>query len=425
MSEKGDLRVNLSGNQSGFQAMLSNAKQTATKFSHEVGQSWSSGLVRSGIGGLIGMFGFEALKSSFESFISRATEIKHLSEQLEMSAESTQKWAKAAEAVGVEFGTIQQVLEAIQQKRIDALTDPKAASLFEQLGIPRKDILTEGKDIRQAVMLAGLQSEEKRNIVGEIVGRRGLKSLPAATVFDQATAQFGPEALKAAEEAHSAGKRISAFFGRAVGDAASAFAYLKDLMTDNPQGRKSQWFPKGELRGTQRERMAAGAYGADIGAIVETVKDPLQSLKRDLEIERQNSIDAAQESQRAQERRLLAPGQSRISLMQELLRTRRKIEDEEMRKAPDTLKTDEEKRDWEAKHEERLAGLRGKLAGYQYDLRERPIMMGADALAKSGLFGASSLNTINGTVDIGKQQLYELREIKHAVRAGKKDPAKL
>src|ERR1041385_2658741 len=104
-----DLRVNITGNQSGFQATLQQATQSAKNFSNnlnrEVGKSWVDAFSFKNLArGAAGFFGFEAIKNSLESLIQKGSELRQIAEQFDISTDSVQRWEKATGKAGVTFG---------------------------------------------------------------------------------------------------------------------------------------------------------------------------------------------------------------------------------------------------------------------------------------------------------------------------------
>src|SRR6185437_8922867 len=130
------LEVKVDGNATGFKHTMDTVRTQAKGAMEEISHSWGKGV----LGGILGAFSFEAVKGVVESFISSAKEIKDISEQLDMSTDATQKWAKAADDVGQSLQAVYSVLSAIQSKRQEALRDPKAADLFSAMGIDRNAV---------------------------------------------------------------------------------------------------------------------------------------------------------------------------------------------------------------------------------------------------------------------------------------------
>ena len=390
MSEKGHLEVTLDGNQTGFQQMLNSARVEAKKFQSD----WSTVSIGKGIlQGIGGYMGFEAIKNSFEGFLQRAAGIKELAEQLDMSAEATQKWSKAVDRLGLSFGAMQNVLTTIQQKRLEAAKDPAAAGLFSGLGISRADVLdTRGlnaSDFAQRV----LQSSN-RGALGQLIGNRGLKYSGAAGLFDQMTPDMNQAALATATMAEVGKKQALGLMDRMYSHLLRISPLVNSLMLLGGRGGKP-----GNTAGSS----IASTSNASI-------YDPLQTAVANEREKNAEKIADAQEREHEAERRNMPIAERRLSVEKEIAVVKAKIKSLDFT-APET----EEQRT--ARLVE-LAGYRGKLAGLTGELREHPLNFAADNLAKVGLYGASSVS-FNPVLGVAQQQLTVLHAIAHNTQAGK------
>jgi len=215
------LRVDLSGNSSGFTQMLNQArtqtKAFANSVTHEVGSSWGN-LGKSFAGFVAGMASFEGVKRGIEWFVETGKEIKETAEQVDMSTDSWQKWTSAVSKAGLSLGGFQRVVESLRQKRTEALTDPKARAQLTRLGFSDKDI-TGNMDMSEFTKRA-LQNANggdlQRKYLGDIIGSRGLKYSTATKYYDKAQPMFNEGDLKQAEELAAEFKKLGKASGQAT-----------------------------------------------------------------------------------------------------------------------------------------------------------------------------------------------------------------
>lgn len=158
------------------------------------------------------------MQSALESFIDKAKGIKEMADQLDMTTDATQKWAKSADEAHQSLEAVYNVLSAIQSKRQEALRDPKAADLFSGLGISREQVLHENNsDFARDVLKAGDNGNDSRALLEQIVGRRGLKVSSVASGYDAAKPDFGNDEFQAADAADKGLKRAGSAVGRVFG----------------------------------------------------------------------------------------------------------------------------------------------------------------------------------------------------------------
>lgn len=414
-----DLRVNITGNQSGFQQVLASVRAEGKKLSEE----WSGASIgKRFVQGASVYLGFEAIKSSFESFLQRASGLRELSEQLEMSADATQKWEKAVDRLGLSFTQLQTVLNAIQSKRIEALTDLKAADTFNRLGIARQDVLNlqgvDASEFARRVMLAGQGGGMNRKIVGELIGRRGLKYLATAGLQPDMSADFDKQALDAAHGAEIAQKRAGYFVGRIWGAIVSNWV---DLFTgsDDPapawqriaKRNLSVFGIGGPHSGAGLSPMGASAVGTTGGA----VHDPLSSVRAEKYMELQDRIDAAREGEVESERALMTIGERRKSIQKEMLDIANKMKQVAQRPVPENLLSDIERAEFETKRKEELSRLGAKRNSLRLGLREHPLFGGhsGNSQISAGLFPTASAAAFFGSGAEGAAKEGTLQRCEH------------
>jgi len=431
----GDLRVNMTGNQSGFQQMLNTARQEVKKFGNDVSDVSIGKRLIQGAGLYLG---FDALKGMLDSFISKASGLRELSEQMGIGADETQRWQKAADHLGLSAQGMITVLNGVRDAAVAALTDPKKAELFNRLGIPREDVTAaaHGRNLSEftrSVLSAGGKDEESRSNLRDIAGARAEKYIPVGDEFKKVTADLDKAALDLAHSAEllekAAGNSVGSIFSKAIvglgslvpgSDANNKLSYALSLRWnalksgDFKRAFQMHWDAVSDWEG------GAGHFGGPKGT---SEIDPMPSLIAQKDAERRDRTDEAQRSERDHERELMTIGDRRNSIAQERLRIAQKIKEVEARTPPLTMKSEEEKKDFEAKKLEEIARLRGEDAGYALQLRQKPEQFGVDSLSKSGLYSGAAL-AFNSDLGIGQKQLQVQQRMEHHlfIIANRPDP---
>jgi len=412
MSSRGDLTVHLKGDQSGFQATLNAARHEAKKLGEEwSAQSLGTRLIQGGAAFL----GFEAIKSSFESFLNRAAGLRELSEQLEMSVEATQKWTQATDDANLSLGKMQGILTAIQQKRMEAISNPDTADLFDKLGIPRQAVLDRegvgGDMFARMVLGAGRESDEKMQALIDLAGPGAKKYSAISGSVGDKKPYITEEAAEMAHHAHLLEQQFSGHYDNFWSKFITGLKQLRDgLNSETGQGwwHGSNYQPPVK---TKSPILGGQMYDHPIGPTKPgDLSDPLVKARADRLATIQDRVDNAQESQRKAERGLMSIDQRRLDVMREILRIRRRIEDVEGREMPENLSPIKQA-EWKAHQQEELAALRGRSAEYRHELMERPLSFQADNLSQVGLYSQSTVE-YNPLVNIQQQQLAQL----HAIR---------
>ncbi len=439
MSEAGSLRVDVEGNASGFAQTMNTVKQHARQAAGEINtglsKSWG-GIGKGIVGGIVGALSFQAVKGSFDAFLNKAKYIKDLSEQMEMGAESTQKWERAADALGLSFGGMQSVLTAIAQKRQEALSDPKAAGLFERLGIARDAVRnTAGVDeseFAKMVLNAGRQGDDSRAALGEIVGRRGLKYAAAAGEYDQAEAPISDADIRMADSYDRTQKRVQTTAQRFWSKLLASIGGVGDEVERLESKPRSGGFSlKAGLQGVMglfSGRTELGGGGAALPLTRTTPRKKGESaLGPDLAKEaedrkRQELADQVAESEQRIEqakRAHMNEKAKRVSQEKELAALDARIQKSKSEAAPGDLKG-MALEEWKAKQTVRTNALiaeREGLAGQMKDgLRQKLLSLPVDALTKSGLVTPGGANFAN-SAGTEKAQLDVLRSIDRKIAA--------
>jgi hypothetical protein len=416
MSERGHLQVDIGGNASGFRQALSGIRQQARQFSKEVGAGFE-GAGKGFWGGVVGALSIEGMRAvsgkimaSFSNFVSKASGISDLAEQMNMGTDETQKWAKAVDDLNLSFGGLQAVLATIEQTRTEALLDRKVRDKYDALGVSVMGQRETGNsDFAKLVFDAGAKDDAGRAAFIDLLGKRAGKFIPVGNAYAKAKAPISEEAIDAGKEAQRAERELSAIrttlWGRLV---------TMVVKTAKTAGEAS--VPGARREASIRRAVADLAFDpyatkpAKAGGLVE---DPLETaeLSADVAKEADGKAKREQAEDRLREIQLKNMGASarRASLQTELATVDSKIKN----LAPflDILGESDKTR---------LAGYRIQqetLTGELRDTEEKhtkPPMIGSDALAKSGLFSASALNIV-GEGGRPDAQLVELKGIRRAI----------
>lgn len=291
------LEVKVDGNSSGFKHTMDSIRTQSKAAVDEISHSWTRGITSA----VTGLFAIDTVKSAVQSFISSANQIKDMADSLDMSTDATQKWAKAADEVGQNLQSVYGVMSAIQSMRQQALRDPKAADLFNVLGISRDEVLNEdNSEFAKRVLTAGGASADNRKILEQIIGRRGLRMIPAASRFSGETPDYAQSELKAAKEADKAQTRAYNFVGRIVGFFFTGIARSIDVFrgkaTDTSDFFKpapDSWYARhhpgvmAQLNGTAQPPKQPG------GDLVDPKRDPILAIITRLGSEIKTDADIA------------------------------------------------------------------------------------------------------------------------------------
>jgi hypothetical protein len=415
MSERGHLQVEIGGNASGFRQALNGIRQQARQFSKEVGAGFE-GAGKGFFGGIIGALSIEGMRSistkvmaSFGSFVGKASGIQELSEQLAMGTDETQKWQKAVDELGLSFGGLQAVLAAISQTRTEALTDRKVRDKYDALGVSVMGQRETGNsDFAKLVFDAGAKDAAGRAAFVDLLGKRAEKLIPVGREYTKAKPAFSEEAIGAGKEAERAERELSNFWSKLWGRLVTIV-----VKTSKTAGEAS--VPGARREASIRRATADLAFDpyatkpARAGGLVE---DPLETaeLAADVKGETEGKAKRLEAEDRLKDiqRKNMSRGDRRASLQADLANVDSKIAN----LAPflDILNEADKTR---------MAGYRTQhevLTGELREGQQKPIQLGADGLAKSGLFSGSALNFGMGD-GTQRAQLDVLRSIDRHVAA--------
>ena len=252
------LRVDLQGNGTGFSQMLASAKTQAKGFSNSVeGQinaSWR-GIGKTIAGSFAGMLSAQSVMSGVRWFINTGKEIKDMAEQVNMSTDAWQKWSDAADRAGLSAGTIQNVLNKLQDTMNSAKTDLTARGQMSRLGFSDKEIMTgvAPDELGRRSLENAYKGDKQRGYLADVIGVRSLKSASVLSQLPNAQAQFSTEDIAEADEA-----------SKALQDLAKAASLAGIAIIENLSGKSGGTF---------------SAYKAVGGELMKRLVDPSRWFK--------------------------------------------------------------------------------------------------------------------------------------------------
>lgn len=435
------LEVKVEGNATGFKHTMDTVRTQAKGAADAISHSWSHGVLESFGAGIAGVLSFEGVKSSLEHFLARASSLRDISEQLEITTDQTQKWEKAVKQLGLSFGQFQSVFFAIQGKRQEALRDPKAADLFSVLGITREQVLHEdNSDFAARVLLAGGSGDDNRAILEQIVGRRGLKYAPAAKDYGKQTPDISPDSMRQAKETEDFKEKVENEADHMWSDVFGLlqFGYRlfkwsrKDWQKDAMlHGEKLGKFADPELLREQAEKdanakAATEAAKADINKSALEPEDPLEGIKNQQLAEYQLRKEEAELALHESQRRTITIAARKKSIKADLAVMNKEITEREQAQKEGRVfgMTKEQQKNLLPTEIQKLMqtdeisllGLRARASGFTSELREnKGFHFDADSLARVGLFSSSTLS-INPMLQLSQKQLQATYAVERAIR---------
>ena len=423
------LRVDMTGNSTGFQQMLNTAKSQAKAFSnsvsHDIGSSWG-GIGKNFAAGLAGMFTVQGLKSGLDWFINTGKEIKEQSEQVDMSTDSWQKWSKAIDDSHLSISGFMRIVETLRQKRTEALTDPKVRGKFTRVGLSDADITgdMDMSEFTKRVLAAANRGDQQRSYVADLIGNRGLKYGSASILEKQEKAKpkFSTEDIKNADEADSMMKKVYGAIGRAIIGAVEtlrngyriAFWSKKDWHMDalNRGMELGKYADPEVLKEQARRKAEAAAKAAAKAAANQPYKEKnVEKDPMDAKLAQQREEIALHEQERQQrlldsQRGLMTIGDRRASIMGEMPKLAAQIAERNAKMKGEAFLTDAQKKELEGvtgkarqfeinalrtKFQDQTDNLRVRYNKDTSDLKEKPINYNVDSMAKTGLYSASNV----------------------------------
>lgn len=408
----------MTGNRSGFQAMLQQARAEAKKFAGDLGKetasSWknffSAGNLAKGVAGFLG---FEAIKNSIESLIEKGKEIRELSEQFDISTDAVQKWEKATGKAGVTFNLFARALEAIRQKRQAAGQDFKNLEPFQRLGISRETVLGNSPD--DQILMQILRSKD-RAAINDLIPR-GARLKGALPFLNTQSPTLSEDDVKQLSEVEHSITDLKSRFQR--WNAQSGLGRLAINLSRGNSFWKSLARSVLKFSGDIPPDSIGGRGQAGEGMIGPGIFKALRAAREDEEDRRINTAEAeAKAAKEAKEyadkrteaehrlveseRENMSIADRRRSIEEEIFDVKKRIKDLDIY-GPLTKEEEMEK-----------LHLQARQAGLIHELKQKPMNFSADSLAKVGLYSASSLS-FNPVLGIQQAQLNELRGIHNAL----------
>ena len=116
------LRVNMTGNATGFTQMLRTARTEVTAFSNAISSEINTSFSGAFKGAITGMLTFQGVAAVLRGVIGQITTLRNLSDQIGTNdIEGIQKWQQAFERVGGSAETMTRILGELQDKREAAM----------------------------------------------------------------------------------------------------------------------------------------------------------------------------------------------------------------------------------------------------------------------------------------------------------------
>jgi hypothetical protein len=439
------LRVDMSGNSTGFKKMLDEARMDAKAFGSGLGEDVSYSFTRAVKGALTGVIGYEVfdkLKESFSWFTETGTEIKDISDQLGMSTDQWQKWADAVEQAGLQTEGFVRVIEALKEKRTEALTDPKARAQLTQLGFTDAEIsgpMSTSDFVKKALQNANTNPWAQKAF-DSIAGTQGAKYTRALGYLPNAQAEFSDSALdqaaRAQQLAHGVQKNLveplkeaipMMFMDRDFQKGAAFLAWrgiqaglgrgwlwnrsgsVMDGVANVRDGLPANYRPARAMRDGKPATAAdiSNAHGGPFVGPHDPRNDPLyavlQQQNRDLAVRDQERTQRVTDS----DRQLMTIGDRFKSIRQEMGPLVNQIQQhKDALGTPEGFLTDAQKQslsgvtgyartiqvnEMREKYQDELSEMQMRLNKDKADLRQAPLNFQADNLAKVGLYSANAL----------------------------------
>lgn len=450
------LRVDMKGNATGLQQMLETARVQIIGFSESISEEVNRGFMRGIKGAFSGLIGIEALqgvKEAFSWFTETGEQINQISEQLGMSTDEWQKWSDAVDRAHLSTEGFTRVVEALMQKRTEALTDPKARAQLTQLGFTDAEIsgpMSTSAFVQKALQNANMNPYAQQafdSIAGTMGAKytRALGYLPTSQVEFSKTDLANAAALGDMEHNVQKGlidpvKKgiVEIFVNRdwqkafgltalRLGQAAVGRGWLwnkgasiTDGVANVRDGFAANYRPVVAMRDGKPVTNAPGGTGGGAGA---TKNGPAQNDPMQLVLQQQQREMAIQDQQRQQRlddsnRGLMTIGDRFKSIKQEMWPLATQIQQhQDALKTPEGFLTPAQRQalsgvtgvartiqvnEMRQKYQDELADLQERYNKDKADLRQSPLSFQADSMAKVGLYSASALR-FNPVLAIGQR----------------------
>jgi hypothetical protein len=441
------LRVNMTGDMTGFSRMLQTAKTQANAFANslslDISHSWTDSF-KGVFAAMASMQGLSWLKSGLDWYVDTGNEIKDISDQLGMSTTEWQKWADAVQRAGLRTEGFTELVERLKQKRNEALTDPKARAELSQLGFSDADItgqMSTSAFVQKALENSGANPQAQKAFA-DIGGDRGMQYTRALGYLPSAEAVFSPEDIKISQEAEQALHNLSTAAEKAGIALLDSFASgkVRDLLKDMVLhgGNPADFFASvlKDWKDDQKQFDVGMNYklaiamrdGVPIGSAAQGQVDPhkwwsdwqqqhgivdkndpmyavLQQQQHDFSMQDQERQERVTDS----ERNLMTIGDRFKSIKAEMGDLGKQVQQHQAALAVpggEGFLTDAQKQkltgvtgvartiqvnEMRQKYEEELANLQVRFNKDKADLKQAPLTFQPDNLARVGLYSASAL----------------------------------
>ncbi len=414
-----DLDVKLRGSWTGFSQMLNAARIEAKKFGDEIGKeiggSWAS-VGSSAVGFGAAMLSVEGLKEFFSGIFESGRQLREMSEQLELDTDSIQRWSQAADKAGVSSEAFVRSLETLRQARQDAREDPTKRAPFANLNLSNEAIGYELTD--EQLLRRVLEANGSRVDVRALLGRTGPRLKAALPFLDSETPAFDEETLDSIHKTDTFMKGLKNFFvrlffghgERSPEEALQALKYGPGGAAINLGGQLDRILAKphekseAELAREKRKAAEEAARRAEADEL--ELRERQDRMRKNIKAasESEKQTIEAEERLRQARRQAMPSGQRREDIKAELAETEEWIEHyQEMAK---TGLSDA------GKAKARLNAMEYEVRRQTLlnELREKPISIAGDSLAKAGLYTAAGIAGSPG-LGIQQQQLQALKAI--------------
>lgn len=455
------LRVDMTGSSTGFTRMLDQARADVRSFADGLGEDVRYSFTRAVKGALTGFIGAEVLEKiagTFSWFVQTGTQIKDISDQLQMSTGEWQKWSDAVQQAGLQTEGFVRVIESLKQKRTEALTDPKARAELTQLGFTDAEISgpMSTSDFAQKALQNANANPYASKAFDSIAGVEGVRYMRALGYLPSAEANMSQRDIANAERLqsweHTLKSRalepveigaVGLFTDPAMQNAVGLTAWRllqgavgrgwlwnrgaswKDGILNTVNGLPENYHPAVALRGDQPipKFPFVGPHNPK--------DDPLYAV-----LQNQNQQFALRDQERNQrimdsDRALMTIGDRFASIRKEMGPLSQQIQQREAAmKTPEGFLTQAQKdslmgitgfartiqvNEMRQKYLDETAELKMRLNKDKLDTRQAPLSFHADNLAKVGLYSASALK-FNPVLGIAKEQLVVLKDIAQSVK---------
>ena len=405
MSKNASLNLTISGNASGFSQVVRQVKKEAEELQHSFTMP---NMTRGIVGGIAGSFAFEGVKSFFEGLMEKGKDVQELSEQFDVSTTAVQQWQRALAKAGLGTMVFTRALDALRNKRQEALEDDKKMSFFSKLGL-REDAES---GMSAPDLLKKVLSRASRTELRQLLGPRAEKLRAAMGYMKESSNDLSESEVESVHDVALASEQhpIKRALQKQV---TGTMRIMANALYNMLHGKDSSMIGSAidlagmDARADARREEEANKTREESEELARKSKDQRDAAYHAKEAERiQELHETSGKSLEEARRRNMSPGERQASLLTELREVRSKITDEKLLRAMGVpVNSDSEKE---------LLKLQAREEQLKTELRQKPGEFGADSLTKAGLITAPSLGM--GIQDIGARQLATLQSIEVQMR---------